>query len=192
MSRTKADAPFLRVATVLRTKGVNGELLARIEPGAFLLFDAHETYYLAPPLLDHKTLQVTQASLGPQGALLRFAEIDSRQKAHEACGRALLLRSDELSDAEIEALQFSAEDFPEQGYEVVADTGEALGTLCDRIETGANLVWVVCGPEGEDANEGASGKELLLPVIEDLQIRRDDKRKRIIVHLLEGLREVNR
>ncbi|MCL2654567.1 MAG: hypothetical protein FWD65_02570 [Coriobacteriia bacterium] len=186
MSGTKTDSPFLRVATVLRTKGVNGELLVKTEPGAFLLLGVHETFYLAPPLLDYKELHLTQIEPGaPGAAALRFAEITDRQQAHEACGRALLLRAAELTDAERAALQARtlAEDFPEQGYEVFADTGEALGTLSDRIETGANLVWVVSAPQGG---------EVLLPVIDDLQIQRDDQCRRITVRLLEGLLEANR
>ncbi|MCL2881303.1 MAG: hypothetical protein FWF45_00180 [Coriobacteriia bacterium] len=183
MSRTKTDAPFLRVALVLRTKGVNGELLVRAEPEAPLLPGGHETYYLAPPLLDDKMLHLSHAAATPQALVLRFAEIDDRQKAHEVVGRALLLRTEELTEAELAAALACSDGFPEQGYEVFSDAGEALGILNDRIETGANLVWVVVSSEGG---------ELLLPVIEDLQICCDEEQRRITVHLLEGLRELNR
>ena len=147
-----------------------------------MLLDAHENYYLMPPLLDHKTLHLAQVNLTMQGAVMRFAEIDDRQKAHDACGRTLLLRATDLSDVELEMVAASATDFPEQGYQVFSDTGLALGTLSDYIETGANLVWIVSTPEGE---------ELLLPVIADLQIHRDDEQQRITVHVLEGLLELN-
>ena len=173
-----------------------------------MLFDEHEIYYLAPPLLEYKTLHLLRvsptgmSSSGSTGGAsgltlptevnsdattdvfrLRFAEIDDRQKAHEAVGRSVLLRTEELTEDELEATTDCADDFPEQGFEVYSDEGELLGVLSDRIETGANLVWVVVGTQGE---------ELLLPVIEDLQISFDEEQRRITVHLLEGLRELNR
>ena len=188
MSKTEFDTPFVRIATVLKTKGIEGELLVRTVPGASLLIDDRRVYYLAPPLLEHKTLHLCQADATAQGLKLRFTEISDRQKAHEALGRAVLLKSDDLSDAERVLLADEhGEQFPECGYEVFSDEGILLGTITDRLETGANLVWVVTGPESDKGAE-----EILLPVIADLQIQRDDERGRVTVHVLEGLLEVNR
>jgi len=143
----------------------------------------HQTFYLAPPLLEHKELSLLCCETTPQGLSLRFAEIDDRAAAHEVLGRALLLKTADLSDAALEAwADKEGGIFPEQGFEVYSDEGVLLGTLSDKIETGANLVWVV---------EGAPG-ELLLPVIDDLQIQRDDATRRVTVHLLDGLLEANR
>jgi len=180
MSRTKTEAPFLRVATVMKAQGTCGKLLVRCEPGASLLFDSHTVYYLAPPLLDDKELHLLEAESTAAGLRVRFAEITDRAAAHEVLGRSLLLKTDALSESELALVSDEAElAFPECGWEVFSDEGVALGVLSDRIETSANLVWVVTGSSGE----------LLLPVIEGLQIQRDHEQRRVTVHLIDGLLE---
>lgn len=62
--------------------------------------------------------------------------------------------------------------------EVVTDEGKVLGTLTDVIETGANDVYAVKTPEG---------KEILLPAIRDCDSGCKCGRKRMTVHVMEGL-----
>lgn len=64
------------------------------------------------------------------------------------------------------------------GMEVVTDEGASLGVLVEKIETGAKPVYVV---RGED------GKDILLPVIDEVILKIDLKKKQMTVHLLEGL-----
>ncbi len=64
------------------------------------------------------------------------------------------------------------------GCEVVSEEGEALGVVTDVLSPGANDVWVVKRPKG---------KELLLPVIDDVVLDVDVAAKRVKVHLMEGL-----
>jgi 16S rRNA processing protein RimM len=64
------------------------------------------------------------------------------------------------------------------GCEVITDDGETLGTVTDILSPGANDVWVV---------KMAKGKELLLPVIDDVVLDVDVAARKIKVHLMEGL-----
>ena len=64
------------------------------------------------------------------------------------------------------------------GLAVFTEEGEHLGELTEVLETGANDVYVVTGPQGE----------LLLPVIADVIRSVDLESHRLTVHLLEGLR----
>jgi 16S rRNA processing protein RimM len=66
------------------------------------------------------------------------------------------------------------------GCRVVTEEGEELGTISEILSPGANDVWVVDRPNG-------SGKQLLLPVIDDVLINVDTKEKIVTVHLMEGL-----
>jgi len=66
------------------------------------------------------------------------------------------------------------------GMVVVADDGEELGILDDVLETGANDVYVI-------KKEGS--KDLLIPVIKQCILKVDLAERKILVHLLEGLRE---
>lgn len=64
------------------------------------------------------------------------------------------------------------------GCEVVTDEGQTLGTITDTLSPGANDIWVVKLPKG---------KELLLPVIDDVVLDVDIAARKVKVHLMEGL-----
>lgn len=64
------------------------------------------------------------------------------------------------------------------GAEVVTEEGEALGTLRDVMQTGANDVYVIALK---------NGKEALFPVIPDCVKDVDVERRRITVHVMPGL-----
>lgn len=64
------------------------------------------------------------------------------------------------------------------GCKVVAEDGEMLGEIKEILRPGANDVWVV---------KMQDGKELLLPVIDDVVLDVDIAAKQVKVHLMEGL-----
>ncbi|MCR2804986.1 ribosome maturation factor RimM [Paenibacillus soyae] len=66
------------------------------------------------------------------------------------------------------------------GCSVVTEEGEELGVISEILSPGANDVWVVERPK-------AKGKQLLLPVIDDVVLHVNVADKRITVRLMEGL-----
>lgn len=66
------------------------------------------------------------------------------------------------------------------GCSVVTEEGEELGTISEILSPGANDVWVVDRPK-------AKGKQLLLPVIDDVLVKVNVKEKLVTVRLMEGL-----
>jgi 16S rRNA processing protein RimM len=64
------------------------------------------------------------------------------------------------------------------GMTVVEQDGTLLGKVTEIIDTGANDVYVVVGPDGE----------LLLPAIESAILEIDLDADRMVVHVMEGLR----
>ena len=68
------------------------------------------------------------------------------------------------------------------GLSVIADDGQALGTLTDVLETGANNVYEVTTPEQ---------KKILVPVIDECVLAHDMQAGTVTVHLLPGLAELN-
>lgn len=66
------------------------------------------------------------------------------------------------------------------GCRVVTEEGEELGTISEILSPGANDVWVVDRPKG-------SGKQLLLPVIDEVLINVNTTEKTVTVRLMEGL-----
>ena len=69
------------------------------------------------------------------------------------------------------------------GLKVTSDEGEDLGVLEDVLQTGANDVYVI-KPEGEE--------EILLPAIKECVKEVDIETGCMVVHLLPGLRELNK
>ncbi len=69
------------------------------------------------------------------------------------------------------------------GLRATSDEGEELGEIADVLQTGANDVYVIKTPEGE---------EILLPAIKDCVKAVDIEAGTIEVHLLPGLRDINK
>ncbi|NQX57417.1 ribosome maturation factor RimM [Paenibacillus qinlingensis] len=66
------------------------------------------------------------------------------------------------------------------GCKVVTEDEQELGQISEILTPGANDVWVVALPKG---------KQLLLPVIDDVILKVDIPNKTIRIHLMEGLLE---
>ncbi len=69
------------------------------------------------------------------------------------------------------------------GLKVQTDEGEALGEVTDVLQTGANDVYEIRTEDGE---------EILLPAIKDCVKEVDVEGGSMLVHLLPGLRGINR
>ena len=69
------------------------------------------------------------------------------------------------------------------GLTAKSDEGEELGTLTDVLTTGANDVYVI---------KGADGEELLIPAIHDCVQEVNVEEGYVILHLLPGLRDLNK
>ncbi|MNR53947.1 Ribosome maturation factor RimM [compost metagenome] len=66
------------------------------------------------------------------------------------------------------------------GCKIVTEEEQELGLVSEVLTPGANDVWVVSLPKG---------KQLLLPVIDDVILKVDIPNKTIRIHLMEGLME---
>lgn len=69
------------------------------------------------------------------------------------------------------------------GLTAKSDEGEELGTLTDVLTTGANDVYVI---------KGADGEELLVPAIHDCVQEVNVEEGYVTLHLLPGLRDLNK
>ena len=66
------------------------------------------------------------------------------------------------------------------GIEAWEDNGSKLGVLKDVIETGANDVYVIALEDG---------KEMLIPAIKECILEVDIENKKMIIHVMDGLRD---
>lgn len=165
--------PFVVVARVARTHGLNGEVSAASASGASLAALEGLRVWFVPPSRDLRDAVLASVRPGPRGELLRFEGVDSIDAASALTGREIMVRAEELP-----AGWFVEDEAPGlEGFEVVDDTRGLLGPIEETLVTGANDVWVVHGPLGE----------VLIPVIDDVVYEIDEDARRIRVRLLDGL-----
>jgi 16S rRNA processing protein RimM len=162
---------FLAIGRVLRPHGVRGELLLetftdfpeRLQPG--------DTVYLGEPPRPRR-LQTVRFHRGQ--LLLGLADCADREAADAF--RGWLVQVEHA--AAVPPPPGRHYQYELIGLRVVTDEGEELGTLAEILETGSADVYVVRGPGGD----------LLLPAIRSVIRELDLEQKRVLVHLIAGLR----
>lgn len=162
---------FLAVGRVLRPHGVRGELLVE----TLTDFPNHlaevETVYLGEAAEPHSLRGVR---IHRKQLLVQLADCSDRETADTFRGQLVQIRGEAASPPP------PGRYYQHQllGLSVVTDEGEALGEIVEIIETGSNDVYVVRGPAGE----------LLLPVLRSVIQSIDLEARRVVVHLIPGLR----
>ena len=124
----------------------------------------------------HQPYKIHSRREHTKGLLLHFVEHDSREGIGALTNKDVFVRADDrppLAEGEYYQHQLI-------GLQVMTEEGKNLGRLAEILETGANDVYIV---------RGVTGKDLLLPAIDEviLEINLDGGEMR--VHLLEGLGE---
>ncbi|MFQ9515481.1 MAG: ribosome maturation factor RimM [Eubacterium sp.] len=164
---------YLRVGVISSTHGVRGEVKVYPTTDDIKRFD-----YLKETILDtgkeYITLHVTGVKYFKNMVILKFQEFDNVDQVIPYKGMDLLVTRENAIPLE-EGQQFIADLI---GCDVITDQGESLGKLTDVLKTGANDVYVV---------KMESGKEVLLPVIDQCILEKDIDNKVIKVHVMKGL-----
>jgi 16S rRNA processing protein RimM len=162
---------FLAVGRVLRPHGVRGELLVESLTDFPEHLSEQQVVYLGEPPGPHALagLRLHRGDL-----ILQLAGVEDRDAA-EAFREQLVQIKAEAAAPLPPGMYYHHQLI---GLAVYTDEGEHLGELSEVLETGANDVYVVNGPQGE----------ILLPVIAEVIGPVDLDAHRMTVHLLEGLR----
>lgn len=165
---------FVVVGIARRPHGLRGEVLVSIET------DFPERLQKGARLLlgeEHTVVTIDAARGHNDGLLVTFEEFPDKSSVEFIRNVPLFVRTDDrppLPEGEYYQHQLL-------GMQVEEETGELLGTLEQVLDTGANNVYVV---------RTADGKELLLPAIKGVVRQILPTEKKMIVHLLPGLREL--
>ncbi|MCC8141760.1 MAG: ribosome maturation factor RimM [Lachnospiraceae bacterium] len=122
-----------------------------------------------------RELTVVQARISKQMAILKFEEFTNRDEVEPLRGKSLYVTRENA--VKLDKGEYFIADLI--GLRVVSTDGEELGTLQDVMLTGANDVYVIASPDGE---------ELLLPAIRDCIRGIDMEQGVITVYLMPGLR----
>lgn len=166
---------FLVIGQVARPHGVRGELRADIHTELPERFTWLKEVYLAQdeqqPNPEPYGVEAVRFHQGQ--VLLKLATVDDRDEAETLRRYWLMVPEEEaipLEEGEYFLYQLL-------GLAVYTEEGEHLGELVEVIETGANNVFAVRGPE----------REILIPDTDEVVKAIDFERGRVTVHLLPGL-----
>ena len=171
-----SEGRLLNVGKVVNTHGIKGELKiwpqtdfpeVRFKQGGKLLM-------IPPEAGDPVIIEIVSAREQKKMYVLKIKGFDNINQVEIYKGWELKVTEDER--VPLEEGEYYVQDIV--GCEVVTEEGETLGKVTDILSPGANDIWVVKMPKG---------KELLLPVIDDVVLDVDVAARKIKVHLMEGL-----
>jgi len=167
---------YLLLGEVLRPHGIRGELRIRLLTDYPERIGDLETVYLAdnPEPAKPKPYKVQGMRMNGIYGLLKLHQIDDRDQADRLRGLYVLVDMEHavpLEEGEFYLYQLL-------GLKVETSAGEALGTLVEVLETGANDVYIVDSPRYG---------EILIPVTDETILKTDIDAGVVIVDLPEGL-----
>ena len=164
---------FLEIGTITGTHGIHGEVRVNPACDSPAFFVGFDVLYWGPE--GKQPVRVLSARAHKNTALLKLEGVDSVEAAQALRNRPLFFRR---ADARLEEGRYFVAEL--LGCEVFDASDPALryGVLSDVTETGANDVWHIETPDG---------KELLIPVIDDVVKTVDIDAGRIEIVMLEGL-----
>lgn len=167
---------LLQVGAITTTHGIRGEV--KVFPTTD---DPKRFKKLKQVLLDtgkgYKELEIESVKFFKNMVILKFKGIDDindvepyrRKDLYVTRENAIRLNKDEYFVADL------------IGVEVIEDE-EIIGTITDVMPTGANDVYVITTEKKQ---------EILIPAIKECILDVDMEARRMQVHLLDGLREMN-
>lgn len=174
-AETGAESGFLVIGQLIRPHGVRGEMRAAVYTQLPERFTWLEHIFLARDPTDPAPQRVRVHSVRfHQGSvLIRLGEYSTRDDMEVLRGMWLLVPADEAIPLDEDEIFYH----DLKGLDVFTDEGEALGTLTEVLETGANEVFIIHGQRGE----------ILLPNIEEVVLKVDREAGTMVVHILPGL-----
>lgn len=162
---------FLVIGQVAKPHGVRGDVRVVLHTDLPERYTWLEEIYIGEQ--DPQPVPVEYARFHKNWVLLKLVGFDDRNAVESLRGQLLQVREDQaipLEEGEYFLFQLI-------GMSVISEDGDLLGELVRVIETGANNVFVVQGPQGE----------ILIPDTAEVVRDIDFDKCQISVHLLPGL-----
>ncbi len=166
------------VGKIVNTHGIRGELKILSQTDfPELRFVKGSTLILVDPESGKQIqTQVEQAREHKGMFITRFQGWDNINQVEQYKGWQVKVNEESLADLDEDEYYYHEI----LGCAVVTADGEKLGEIKEILTPGANHVWVVKRPKGRD---------LLLPVIDEVVLEVDVENKQVTVELMEGLLE---
>ncbi len=165
------ESRFLVIGQVAKPHGVRGDVRVVLHTDLPERYTWLEEIYIGEQ--DPRPVPVEYVRFHKNWVLLKLEGYDDRDAVESLRGQLLQVREDQaipLEEGEYFLFQLI-------GLSVISEDGDLLGELVQVIETGANNVFVVHGPQGE----------ILIPDIVEVVRDIDFDKRQISVNLLPGL-----
>lgn len=163
------------VGRILGTHGIKGQLRLHSYSGNLESLQAAKDVYLRSPAgVDQKVL-LKRAAYHSGKILLTLDGFNSIEQVQDLTGCELYLHRDQLPAPDTD--EYYWQDL--LGMSVVTTEDQALGTIMDILETGANDVYLV--------RDAETGREYLIPAISQVVISVSVASKTMVITPLEGL-----
>lgn len=171
-----AEERMLNVGKIVNTHGIKGELKIWPQTDFPDVRFRKGNQLLACPPESGEPIEVEIQSVREQSNLfyLKLKGFDNINDVEKFKGWDLKVSGEDR--VPLEEGEYYVRDIV--GCSVVTEEGEELGKIADILSPGANDVWVV---------KRSKGKELLLPVIDEVVLDVDVAGKVVKVRLMEGL-----
>lgn len=164
------------VGKIANTHGIRGELKIVPETDFPERFEIGNELIIVDSLNKQTPVTVQTSRLHKNLFIVQFAGFTNINDVEKYKGA--LLKIDAKNQLPLEEGEYYYHEII--GCKVITEEGQELGLISEVLTPGANDVWVVALPKG---------KQLLLPVIDDVILDVDVVNKMIRIHLMEGLME---
>ncbi len=163
---------FLAVGRLRRPHGIQGEMLMDVLTAFPERLRARKLVYIGE---EHQPVHITHLrKMGTASLLISLAGYEDADQAAQLRNKMIYVRAENLPELP------EGEYYHHQmlGLRVVDESGKDLGFLTEILETGANDVYVVVNPDGQ---------ETLLPAIESVILGVDLEKREMTVHSQEWI-----
>lgn len=165
---------YLEIGQIVNTFGIKGYFKVKPFTDEITRFDELKQVYICEKS-GLKQVEIENVNYHKDMVLLKCKGIEDKTEAEKYKG--LYLKIDRKNAKKLPKDTYFIADL--LGLEVYTEEGRKLGIVEDIFPTGSNDVYVVKDQE--------TGKQVLLPAINQVIKDIDLKEKKITVHLLEGL-----
>jgi 16S rRNA processing protein RimM len=168
---------WFNVGKIVNTHGIKGEVrvISKTDFPDERYTVGNKLYFFKQGTKDYQELIVQAYRRHKQFDLLTFEGYTSINAVEQFKGGILKINKEQLGELN-EGEYYYHEII---GCEIFSEEGEKIGVIKDILSPGANDVWVI-------RKEGST-KEFYIPYIDDVVKEVDPVKKKVTVHLLEGL-----
>jgi 16S rRNA processing protein RimM len=187
------------IGNIIRVKGIKGDVIVKLLTDFPKNLKRNTILYLQENLSEENKLSIEKIVLSGDIAKIKFANINSRDKAKELIGSFLYIKS--CKSPKLPTNSYWA--YQVIGLKVYDEEDNNLGVLEEIWRTKANDIYVVRSKDEMDnkglvVNRGKlkkkdfthKKKEYLIPAVKEIVKKVDLRNKKMIVKMIPGMEDI--